>query len=173
MANFTDSNSFVTHDDYYTRKKDWEAIVPFIPSNKKVWEFCLLNSNEQSKKNLQELGLNVIGNNTIDFLEDNLELENEADILISNIPFSTELKKNVLKKLIKLDKPFIIIMNSLNMFSKYFKDILGHTDIKLITPSYKIHYDKYINGVLQPPKNITSFYSVYITYKVLDKNEYI
>ena len=145
---------------------------PLIPPNKIIWEFCLLNSNEQSKKNLKELGLNVIGNNTINFLEDNSE-EEEADILVSNIPFSTEIKKNILKKLVLLDKPFIIIMNSLSLYSKYFKEIFKNTDIKLIIPSYKIHYDKYINGVLQPPRNITSFYSIYVCYKVINKNVWI
>tara|TARA_R110002167_G_scaffold247418_3_gene453034 strand:- start:56 stop:577 length:522 start_codon:yes stop_codon:yes gene_type:complete len=173
MANLTDSHIFSTHDDYYTRKKTWEQITPFIPQDKTIYEFCLLNSNEQSKKYFEEFGYNVIGNNTIDFLEDNIQLENEADILVSNIPFSTEIKKKVLKKLVELDKPFIIIMNSMNTFSKYFKEIFKDKDIFFIVPSSKIHYDKYIEGVLQPTKNITSFYSLYVCYKVIDKNIWI
>tara|TARA_R110000787_G_scaffold263854_1_gene369756 strand:- start:503 stop:1024 length:522 start_codon:yes stop_codon:yes gene_type:complete len=173
MANFNDSNSFNIHDDYYTRKKIWEQITPFIPQDKTIYEFCLLNSNEQSKTYLQELGYNVIGNNTIDFLKDNIQLENEADILISNIPFSTELKQNILKKLVELDKPFIIIMNSLSLYSKYFKKIFKDKEINFIYPSYKIHYDKYKKGILQPTKNSTSFYSLYVCYKVIDKNIWI
>ena len=173
MANLKDCNKWNIHDDFYTRKKTWEQITPFISNDKTIYEFCLLNSNEQSKINFQELGYNVIGNNTIDFLEDHLELEAEADILISNIPFSTDLKKQMLKKLVQLDKPFIIIMNSLSLYSKYFKDIFQDKDIYFIYPSYKIHYDKYINGELQPPRNITSFYSIYVCYKVINKNVWI
>jgi len=75
MANFIDSPNWDIHNDYYTRKKDWDKITPYIEQNKTIYEFCLLNSNEQSKLYFQELGYNVIGNNTIDFLEDNLEEE--------------------------------------------------------------------------------------------------
>ena len=137
-----------------------------------VYEFCLLNSNEQSKKYFQEFGYNVIGNNKIDFLEKNKE-EETADILISNIPFSSEIKKKILKKLVELDKPFIIIMNSLNLFTRYFKEIFEGKDIFFIYPSTKIHYDKYVNGKIQETKNNTSFYCVYVCYKVIDKNIWI
>lgn len=172
MANLKDCEKWNVHDDFYTRKKTWEAITPFISSDKTIYEFCLLNSNEQSKKYFQELGYNVIGNKTIDFLKDNVE-EDQADILVSNIPFSSEIKKKMLKKLVELDKPFIIIMNSLNLFTKYFMDIFKDKDIYFIYPSSKIHYDKYDNGILQPTKNNTSFYSIYVCYKVIDKNVWI
>ena len=172
MAMLNDSPNWNIHDDFYTRKKSWEQITPFIEQNKTIYEFCLLNSNEQSKLYFQELGYNVIGNNTIDFLEDNAE-EEEADILVSNIPFSTEIKQKILKKLVELDKPFIIIMNSLNLFTKYFMDIFKDKDIYFIYPSTKIHYDKYENGILQPTKNNTSFYSIYVCYKVINKNIWI
>ena len=172
MANLKDCTKWNIHDDFYTRKKTWEQITSFIDKNKIIYEFCLLNSNEQSKKYLQELGYKVLGNNTIDFLKKNKE-EEEADILVSNIPFSSELKIKILKKLVELDKPFIIIMNSLNLFTKYFKEIFKEKDIYFIYPSTKIHYDKYENGKLQPTKNNTSFYSIYVTYKVINKNVWI
>ena len=173
MAMLNDAPHYNTHDDYYTRKRDWEKIKHLVPQDKTIYEFCLLNSNEQSKIYWEELGYNVIGNKTIDFLEDNLDLENEADILISNIPFSNELKKKILRKLVELDKPFIIIMNTMNIFSKYFKEIFKDIDINFIYPTTKLHYDKYDNGVLQPTKNNTSFYSIYATYKVIDKNVWV
>ena len=170
MANLKDCSKWNIHDDFYTRKQTWEQITPFIHKDKTIYEFCLLNSNEQSKKYFQEFGYNVIGNNKIDFLEKNKE-EETADILISNIPFSSEIKKKILKKLVELDKPFIIIMNSLNLFTKYFMEIFKNKDIFFIYPSTKIHYDKYVNDTIQ--KNNTSFYSVYVCYKVIDKNIWI
>ena len=164
---------FNIHDDFYTRKKTWAQITPYIDKKLKIYEFCLLNSNEQSKKYFKELGYNVIGNKTIDFLKDNKELEEECDILVSNIPFSNEIKKKILKKLVVLDKPFIIIMNTMNLFSKYFKEIFENKDLYFIYPTSKLHYDKYENGTLQPTKNNTSFYSIYVCYKVIDKNIWI
>ena len=108
MANFQDSVKFNIYDDFYTRKKTWEQITQFIDKNKIIYEFCLLNSNEQSKKHFQDLGYKVIGNKTIDFLKHNPE-EEEADILVSNIPFSSEIKKKILKKLFFQLIKFIMI----------------------------------------------------------------
>ena len=91
MANLKDCSKFNIHDDFYTRKKTWDQIKEFIPNDKIIWEFCLLNSNEQSKKYLQELNFNVVGDRTIDFFNNNL-----GDILISNIPFSSEIKRSII-----------------------------------------------------------------------------
>ncbi len=172
MANLKASPNFNIHDDFYTRKETWEKITPFISKDKVIYEFCLLNSNEQSKKHFEELGYKVLGNKNIDFLENNQE-EEECDILVSNIPFSTEIKVNILKKLAELDKPFIIIMNCMNLFSKYFKEIFKDKKINFIFPSTKIHYDKYVNGEFIVGKNNTSFYSIFVTHKVLDNNVWV
>tara|TARA_S200002703_G_scaffold144924_2_gene138923 strand:+ start:929 stop:1447 length:519 start_codon:yes stop_codon:yes gene_type:complete len=172
MANLKDCSNFKVHDDFYTRKETWELITPFIPKDKLIYEFCLLNSNEQSKKYFQELGYKVIGNKNIDFLENNEE-EEKCDLLVSNIPFSTDIKIKILKKLAELDKPFIIIMNSLNLFSKYFKEIFKNKKLNFIFPSIKIHYDKYKDAKLQQTKNNTSFYSIFVTYKIIDKNVWV
>ena len=168
MANLKDCSKWNIHDDFYTRKESWTQIKEYIPQDKVIWEFCLLNSNEQSKKYLTELGFNVVGDRTIDFFENDM-----GQVLVSNIPFSTDLKQKMLRRLVELDKPFIIIMNSLNLFTKYFKEIFEGKDIFFIYPSTKIHYDKYINNELTTTKNNTSFYSIYVCYKIIDKNIWI
>lgn len=168
MANLKDCTKWNIHDDFYTRKESWTQIKEYIPQDKVIWEFCLLNSNEQSKKYLTELGFNVVGDRTIDFFENDM-----GQVLVSNIPFSTDLKQKMLRRLVELDKPFIIIMNSLNLFTKYFKEIFEGKDIFFIYPSTKIHYDKYINNELTTTKNNTSFYSIYVCYKIIDKNIWI
>tara|TARA_R110000851_G_scaffold322838_1_gene489092 strand:- start:335 stop:841 length:507 start_codon:yes stop_codon:yes gene_type:complete len=168
MANLKDCTKWNIHDDFYTRKESWAQIKEYIPHDKVIWEFCLLNSNEQSKKYLTELGFNVVGDRTIDFFENDM-----GQVLVSNIPFSTDLKQKMLRRLVELDKPFIIIMNSLNLFTKYFKEIFEGKDIFFIYPSTKIHYDKYINNELTTTKNNTSFYSIYVCYKIIDKNIWI
>ena len=168
MANLKDCSKWNIHDDFYTRKESWTQIKEYIPQDKVIWEFCLLNSNEQSKKYLTELGFNVVGDRTIDFFENDM-----GQVLVSNIPFSTDLKQKMLRRLVELDKPFIIIMNSMNLFSKYFKEIFEGKDLFFIYPSTKIHYDKYINNELTTTKNNTSFYSIYVCYKIIDKNIWI
>ena len=64
-------------------------------------------------------------------------------------------------------------MNSMNLFTKYFKEIMEGKDIYFIYPSTKLHYDKFKDGELVESKNNTSFYSIYVCYKVIDKNIWI
>lgn len=183
MTNFVDSNSFEVHevhevhDDYYTPKSTWELIVPYIENVNyhlseypKIWEMCLLNSNEQSKEYLDELLPNVIiGDKNCNCLLPN-DYEEECDMIITNPPFDTELKKQILKKLVDLDKPFIIILNSINIFSKYFHEIFADLDIKYIIPSKKLHFDKYDGEEYIESKKKTYFYSIFVTYKITNKN---
>ena len=223
MANFKDAPLFSTHDDYYTPLSAWKNIVPFIKNKNfnKVFECFLLNSNEQSKRNLETLGFQVIGNKKVDFLNEETfteEMKNkDYDIIISNPPFQRiksfqqrkeNLKYKCIKKLFDNDKPFIILLNSTNIFQKWFKELTENKDIKFIFPSKKIEYDKYEEGgekiiynktdywkkiqkekgyrlkkqMTQEEKDYMnnldkegscSFNSIYVCYKVLDKNEWI
>ena len=175
MANFKDSPKFETHDDYYTPKWIFERINHLIPADKTIWEMCLLGSNEQSKKYLTELGHTVIGDNECDCLTDT-QYEKDCDMIITNPPFDLKIKLPILQKLVKMDKPFMIIMNSLNIFSNYFQDTFKDKDIHYIMPRGKLYFDKY-NGqekLIDNQKNkSTSFYCVIVCYKVIDKNYFI
>tara|TARA_A100001391_G_C5007508_1_gene262380 strand:+ start:381 stop:953 length:573 start_codon:yes stop_codon:yes gene_type:complete len=190
MSNFKDSPKFSTHNDYYTPLSAWEQIKPFIDKKgfKKVFECFLLGSNEQSKKNLKKLGYKVIGTKNVDFLNNetwsNEMINKKYDIIISNPPYERiksfkqrkeNLKYKCIEKLISLDKPFIILMNSTNIFQKWFQELVNNKDIKFIFPSKKIEYDKYKEGGEEKLKSggSCSFNSIYVTYKVLDKNEFI
>ena len=175
MANFKDSPKFEIHDDYYTPKWIFEKIAHLIPKDKTIWEMCLLGSNEQSKKYLKELGFMAIGSKECDCLTENI-YEKNCDMIITNPPFETEIKKKILKKLAKLDKPFMIIMNSCNIFSNYFQDIFRDKDLYFITPRGKLYFDKYKGEekLIDNQKNkSTSFYSVIVCYKCIDKNYFV
>ena len=171
MANFKDSKHFNVHNDYYTPKSAWENIQHIIPKDKKIWEACMLNSHKsKSPQYLTELGFDVVYDTSMNILESQPD---EYDIIVSNPPFETKIKKEILKRLVELDKPFILLMNSLNMYSKYmreiFKDNLQH--LQIINPSTKIHYGKYLdNGDMVYDKK-TSFYSIYLAYKMNIPNE--
>ncbi len=166
MANLKDSPMFSKHDDYYTPKSAWQQIAPQIQHTAptKVWEACMLGATLSSSPSyLRELELEVVADTEMDMLQ---SAPDDYDMIITNPPFSTELKKKVLARLVELDKPFIIIMNSMNTFTKYLREIFGENmkHLQVITPDKKINYDKMIDDTLVPTKNC-SFYSIYLCYK--------
>ena len=168
MANLADSPHFSTHDDYYTPKSAWEQIRPQIElvaskNTGPVWEACMLGAElSKAPEYLSSMGLEVIADTGWNMLE----VAPDCGMIITNPPFSTELKQSVLARLVELDKPFIIIMNSMNLFTKYLRKIFGENikHLQIITPDKKINFDKMDNGVLTPTKNC-SFYSIYLCYK--------
>ena len=184
MANYKDCPHFNIHNDYYTPKSAWEAIKPFIDKKgyKKVFECFLLNSNEQSKEYLNELGYDTLGTKNTDFLDNttwSVDMINKNyDIIVSNPPFQriksykerkSNLKYKCIEKLFELDKPFIILMNSSNMFQLWFKELAERKELKFIFPAKKIQFYKYKEGgvdILEPGKGGASFNSIY-------KNEWI
>ncbi len=220
MANFKDSPLFQIHNDYYTPKSAWSDISNIIKrkGHKNIFEAFMLNSNEQSKKYLEELDFNVLGNKNIDFLNEETyttDIKNKNyDLIVSNPPFekiksfskrNDSLKYKCIEKLIRNDKPFIIILNSTNIHSKWFqflvKDI--QQNIQFIYPTKKINYDKYEKGGINKiytkseylkkinkklkeltteekgiynkslNKNVASFNSIYVCYKVIENNMWI
>ena len=126
----------------------------------------MLNSNlSSSPEYLIELGNKVVYDTSWNILK-----ENHGDIIITNPPFETKIKIEILKRLVELDKPFIIIMNSMNTFANYFTEILDKRYIQIITNRGKINFDKMENNKLTKTKNC-SFYCVYVAYKMNLKNE--
>jgi len=164
---------FTNHNDYYTPLKAWKQINHLIPKDKIIYEAFMLNSDlSKSPEYLENLGNKVIFDRTVDFLNDNERLKN-WDIIVSNPPFEKSLKLPILNKLVELDKPFIIIMNSMNTFSKYMRTIFKDKikDLQVITPQGKINFDKLEDGVLTPTKSCV-FYSCYVVYKMnLSQNQ--
>ena len=171
MANFKDCSTFQIYDDYYTPKSAWEQIAHIIPKDKKIWEAFLLNSKlSKSKENLGQLGFHdIVGDTTWDFLTCERP---EYDMILSNPPFDETIKIPILRRLVQDDKPFIIIMNSCNLFCNYFNEIFkdNREHLQVIYPRGKIHFEKLIGDRTELKKN-TSFYCVYIAYKMNIPNE--
>ena len=160
MANFKDSPKFAVYDDYYTPKWVWEKVIHLIPKDKVIWEACMLNAVEsKSMEILTELGYKVVGDTSWDILTCEIP---DCDIIVTNIPFETSIKKAILKRLYEIGKPFLIIMNSCNVFSNYFYELIDRENTQIVIPCGKLHYCK--NGALE--KKNTSFYSVFIAYKM-------
>jgi hypothetical protein len=134
MANLKDSPKFSVHDDYYTPYQAWEQISHLIPDDKVIWEACMLNAPySRSGFYLKELGKKVIWDSSYDCLKgeyvspydtDGGSVPTGFDMIVTNPPFDSIIKIEILKKFVSYDKPFIIIMNSMNTFTKYMRVIV-------------------------------------------------
>jgi len=150
------------YDEYYTRKNAWEDIQGFIPRDKVLWEAFMLNSVSSSPLYLQELGYTVEWSPSEDFFK---QEKRENAVCVSNCPFS--LKKEVLQHLKKIDLPFILIISSTVLNTKYFLETFGSDKrIQLIIKSSKIHFDKFVDGKKVDMKDNTSFYSLYLCWQI-------
>lgn len=158
MASFH-SKTFQKHDDYMTPAYAWEAIRNYIPSNAILWEAFYGDGN--SGNHLQNLGFKVI-HEDIDFFKNNL-----GDIVVSNPPFT--LCKEILERLVELDKPFILILPSSKINTQYVRRLFMNKDDKLqiIIPRKRIHFLKLINGVVPDDyKSICNFDCFYYCWKI-------
>jgi len=160
-----------TKNEYYTQKKYWENITHLIPKNKIIFEAFLLNSKSNSINYWKEMGYNIVGNNKLDFLTDELP---EYDIIVSNPPYETNIKQKIFKKLVELDKPFLIVANIMNVFSKYYRTIFGDKlkHLQIIKPLGKIKFEEY-NEEQDKLVNCSepAFYNCYLAYRMNLSNE--
>jgi hypothetical protein len=137
MAGFH-TKTFLKHDDYMSPKYAWENIQQFIPKDKIIWE--AFYGDGKSGEYLKEMGFNVIHN------EDDFFESNNGDIVVSNPPFSQG--KEILKRLVELNKPFILILPSSKINTQYTRQLFKDQTNKLqiIIPRKRIHFEKHIDG---------------------------
>lgn len=154
MASFS-SKTFSKYDDYMTPKKAWGDIKHIIPSDKIIWE--PFYGDGKSGEYLRELGFNVIHKDE-DFFK-----SNEGDVIVTNPPFS--LKKDVLERLIELDKPFILIMPCSTITTNYFIKLFRTRTIQIMIPRKRIQFAKMVNGEYVK-SNQCNFDCFYFCYKI-------
>ncbi len=148
MAGFH-TKTFLKHDDYMTPRYAWENIKQYIPKDKIIWE--AFYGDGKSGDYMKELGFKVI-HEKIDFFK-----ENKGDIIISNPPFSQI--KEIMKRLLILDKPFILILPSSKINTQYFRE-WKNKHLQIIIPRKRIQFIK--NGDdLQNKCNFDCFYYCY------------
>lgn len=153
MAGFT-HQTFMNYDDYMTPKSAWENIKHLIPK-KQIWE--AFYGDGTSGNYLKELGFDVI-HKEVNFFENDL-----GEIIVSNPAFSKI--KEILKRLMILDKPFIIIMPSSKINTSYMRE--WKNKIQIIIPKKRIHFDKKINGKTPDKfKSSCNFDCFYYCYKI-------
>lgn len=146
----------IKSDDYETPKSAFEDILHLIPRDKLIWDpfYC----NGRSGQYMTELGLNVY-HTDVDFFENNF-----GDIIISNPPFAK--KKEVLTRLIELDKPFMLLLPTNTINYQYFHTIFNHKKIQIIIPPKRINFIK--DGI---QSKRCYFDCIWITYKMNFQND--
>jgi hypothetical protein len=145
-----------TNDEWMTPISAWENIKEYMPKNATIYE--PFSGDGQNKRNLQTLGFSVLDNTEDDFFLS--EDHKRCTHIISNPPFSK--KKEIFKKLKEIDKPFILIIPTTSLQTKFTKNIFNGS-IQIIMPSYRIQFkspDETKN------KSSCSFTSCYLTYKM-------
>lgn len=157
MATF-DTKTFLKHDDYMTPKYAWENIAHLIPKDLIIWE--AFYGDGKSGDYLKELGFNVI-HEPIDFFTEEPE---HYDIIVSNPPFSKV--KEILKHLLKIDKPFMLIMPSSKINTSYMR-AWKDKNLQIIIPRKRIHFEKQVDGKkVEGWKNACAFDCFYYCYKM-------
>jgi len=160
MAGFQ-AKSFIRHDDYMTPKSAWENIKQFIPK-RQIWE--AFYGDGVSGQHLRELGFDVI-HEPIDFFENNL-----GDIIVSNPPFSK--CKEILKRLLILDKPFILIFPVSKLNTSYMRE--WKNKLQVIIPKKRIHFEKKVDGITPDKwRNACNFDCFYYCYKINLPNDIV
>jgi len=107
---FTNDNY---NDNYATDKIGWEIIKDYIPKDKIIWApfYC----DGKQKQYFKEMGFDIIHED-----KDFFEYEPDHwDIIVDNAPFSKF--KLICERLVKLDKPFIIMSFSRVLLMKWFQ----------------------------------------------------
>jgi len=142
-----------------TPKYAWDNIRHLIPVDKVIWE--PFYGDGKSGEYLRELGFEVI-HEPIDFFQNNL-----GEIIVSNPPFS--LTKQILQKLLIIDKPFILLLPSSKINTSYFRE-WKDKNIQIIIPRKRIHFTKILNGE-KIKTNSCNFDCFYYCYKIgLDRD---
>lgn len=138
MAGFT-PKTFAVYDDYMTPASAWESIAHLLPMDKVIWE--PFYGDGKSGEHLRALGCTVI-HQPEDFFE-----VNHGDVVVSNPPFSK--KREVLERLVQLDKPFILLMPVSTINTMYCRTLFKSRQLQIIIPHKRIQFIKKIGDTYE------------------------
>ena len=155
----------INGDEYYSPQNTVDMIVPYILRGgyKSIW--CPFDKAESNiVKTCQNNGLNVIYGH-IETGQDFFAFkEPQAEILVSNPPFSK--RDKIFERLYEWDMPFALIMNFNGLFdSKKRVDIFRQHSVELLVPRGRMKFYHRDKGMLNSP----NFQSVYVCNRLLDK----
>lgn len=148
------------NNEFMTPKVAWENIKQYIPKDKVIWE--AFRGDGSSAKNLMDLSFNVISTDE-DFFDCNY-----GDVIVTNPPFSKI--KEVMPRLMEIDKPFILIMPSQKLFTSYLRE-WKDKHLQLIIPRTRIRFNKLEEDGKYAEKYSCAIDCFYYCYKMDLKND--
>ena len=148
----TASRSYKKDDDYETPLSAWEAIKTYLPLDKVAHDPFICNG--RSIEYFKQLNIPHVEPEG-DFFENDII----GDYVLSNPPFT--LKKEVLQRLVDIDKPFIMIMPSQTINAVYFRNIFKDRQdhLQIIIPRKRIQFIK--DGVQTKGCSFECYYFCY------------
>ena len=167
MAMLNKTKTSTNDNEFYTYKEDWEAISQYIPKDKVVWEPFSNNDEFEGPQYLKSICKEVI-TGTGNFFECDIP---KCDCIVSNPPFS--IKKEILQRLKELDKPFILILPTLSLQTKYMKKIFGGDELQVIMPTAKMFFYKFNEDGTKHKIDKLSYYCSYVCYKMNLPKDYL
>lgn len=143
-------------NDYETPSHIWDDIMHLIPTNQEIW--CPFYCNGYSGNYLKSKGLDIIHNEE-DFFEND-----RGACVIDNPPYRSSqrclIKREIMKRLKFLNKPFMILVPASTIQTSYFKNLFDK-DIQLVIPSKQYQFMK--NGELTKG---CPFYTIWVCWKM-------
>ena len=140
------------NDEYETPLSAWEEIKPYLPLDKVAHDPFICEG--RSVEYFKQLDIPHIEPHG-DFFENDIT----GDYILSNPPYT--LKKEVLQRLVDIDKPFIMIMPSQTINAVYFRNIFKgkEQDLQIVIPRKRIQFIK--DGVQTKGCAFDCFYFCY------------
>ena len=158
MATYSDYNPSKCND-FMTPDYVWDWIEDYIPRDKVIWE--PFYGDGESGEYLRSKGFDVIHNPHEDFFT-----HNKGEVVVSNPPF--EFKKEIIKRLIELDKPFILLMPISTIAYQYARVLKDNLQILIPPKRIKFkRYDKNTHTIDSDwEKHNTPFDCLFVCYKM-------
>jgi hypothetical protein len=152
-------------NDWNTPSFVWDDILHLIPKEKTIWLPFYFKG--YAGEYLKSKGLDVIHQDE-DFWENN-----HGDCVIDNPPFTQEgmvkPKLKIMERLISLNKPFMLLLPSTCIQTKYFKQLTEkHTGFQLVIPRQKYDFEK--DGGIRVK---CLFYTLWICWNMNFEKDYI
>ena len=149
----------MSSDEYYTPKESWDMIKQYLPDEPVVIYEPFFGEGH-TYKYFKDEGYFMLGENELDFFSfDARIMLRHCDCVITNPPFS--IKYDIIKRLLKYDVPFILMLPVGILTTKIFRQSIGDANISVIIPDKRLKYIR--NGKTSSP----NFDSCFICYKMI------
>ena len=148
-------------NDYETPTTIYDDIKPFLPKDKIIWMpfYC----SGRAKKWFDDNNFQTIHDT------DNFWYSNKGECIVDNPPYMikgiTLTKKKIITRLKSFNKPFMLLLPTTTLQTKYFKELFDK-DIQLLIPPGKYNFLK--DGVLTYG---CPFYTLWICWKMNFKKD--